>query len=594
MLFRRPERILEAQCSEDVPKVFASAEKMLERGFHLAGYIAYEAAAALEPALLDIPLVAPQGEPFLWLGCYRAPQVREQAYSADSLFPVIPPMSLELSLAQGDYQRQVETVRELVAAGETYQANLTMTASWEATEAPAELYDRLVHVQPVPYAALLHPTADWHILSLSPELFFRREGDHILTRPMKGTAAPGLDAAEQCAQAEWLRSSEKNRAENVMIVDLLRSDLGRICRTGSVRVTSLFEIESYPTVLQMTSTVEGMLRENVSCKEIFSALFPSGSIVGAPKFHTMRLLHGLERRPRGIYTGAIGYLAPQQEAEFNVAIRTVSLRDGKAVMGVGSGITWDSDPALEYAECLSKTAFLTREPEPPFELIETLLLQGGEFTFLEEHLERMAMSARYFGFAFDRLKIRSTLQHAAQSAPEHECTRVRLLLNRSGQTTCTTFKLACEEDEHLALLLWDERTKAGDRFLRHKTTHRALYEQAFRQAQRWGFNDCLFFNTDQEVTEGAIHNVVVSIAGRWFTPPLRCGVLPGVYRRHLLQEGKLIEQVLHLGDLLDAEAIFVCNSVRGLRRVRQLARTEPKHGSPVPVWSDAHSEQSAS
>ncbi len=567
---------------------------MLAQGFHLAGYIGYEAGFALEPALADLASSTPEGEPLVWLGCYRTPALRlEPLPVSPSLPSAASPVSLSYSLSQHEYQRQVETVRDLIARGETYQLNLTMEAAWVASwaaswatgQAPAALYERWLYAQPVPYAALLHPKPDWHILSLSPELFLQREGERIQTRPMKGTASPGMDIAETNARAQALQGSEKDRAENVMIVDLLRSDLGRICRMGSVQVTRLFEVERYPTVLQMTSTIEGRLRDDVSYKDIFRALFPSGSVVGAPKIHAMRLLHALEKRQRGVYTGAIGYISPRGEAEFNVAIRTVSLKKNNARLGVGSGITYDSTAASEYAECVTKTMFLHREPAPPFEVIETLRLQDGSYTLLEEHLSRMAQSAEYFDFAFDETHVRDTLQEAAQAWGKKGPARVRLLLGKAGTTTCTTCELLSETISPASLLFWGETTSASDPFLRHKTTHRALYDNAFKEAQSWGFADCLFQNTRGEVTEGAIHNVIVLLGGEWITPPLCSGVLPGIYRGQLLQGGRVREKVLPFSDLLRAQAIFLCNSVRGMRRVGRLAKCEGNPGVSETMWT---------
>ena len=586
LLFRKPDEIIEARHPRDVHRAFAEIERMLARGFTLAGYVAYEAGFALEPSLADLALALPHEEPLLWLGCYRAPEIAEDASPCESL-PAASPIHLRYSLGQEAYERQVGVVRDLIAAGETYQANLTLEAAWATDETPAALYERLLRAQPVPYAALLQPEPGRYILSFSPELFFRREGDRILTRPMKGTASPGMDAAESHAQAAWLQASEKNRAENVMIVDLLRSDLGRICQMGSVQVSKLFAVERYLTVLQMTSTVEGRLRAHLRYADIFGALFPSGSIVGAPKIHTMRLLHGLEERPRGVYTGAIGYMAPDGTAEFNVAIRTLSLRHGNARFGVGAGITFDSDPALEYAECLTKTRFLQRQPESPFELIETLLLREGKFTFLEEHTERLAQSAAYFDFLFEATRVTTALEDAAHAWQGSEHARVRLLLNRAGAVTCTATTLEDDASGTVDLLLWGERVSADDRFLRHKTTRRALYDSALRQAQTLGFADCLFRNTRGEITEGAIHNVIALVAGEWITPPLESGVLPGVYRRHLLQAGRVSERVLLFDDLLHAEAVFLCNSVRGMRRVMRLA--EPRlSGGPATVWTSTY------
>ena len=587
MLFRDPTRVIEVSQPTKVLEGFRAAEEALADGYFVAGYISYEAGFALETSLAGLSTELPDSTPLLWLGCYRSPEICGESDPDPTTGLATPPMNLRFSLSADDYTHKVEAIRSLIAAGETYQANLTLEVLWRTNEHPAEMYERLLAAQPVPYAALLHPMPGWHVLSLSPELFFARDGERIVTRPMKGTAARGLDLAETRANAAWLQADEKNRAENVMIVDLLRNDLGRICQTGSVQVTDLFSVEQYPTVLQMTSTVEGKLRHGMGYSELFRALFPSGSIVGAPKIHTMRLLHELEKRPRGVYTGAIGYIAPDHVAEFNVAIRTISLRAGEARLGVGSGIVDDSQPALEYAECRTKIAFLTREPEWGFQLIETLLLQRGTYTLLEEHLERMTHSAEYFDMIFDRSREETALEEAAQAHKNEDRTRVRLLLDRQGAVTWTASQIKREDLGPVALLLRPERTDPTDTFLRHKTTRRALYDDAFRQAQAHSYADALFCNVREEITEGAVHSVMVSIDKRWLTPPLASGVLPGVYRRHLLEQGRLSERVLQFKDLPDAEAVYVCNSVRGLRRVRCIQQKPGNTNDAFEtVWSD--------
>lgn len=586
MLFRNPVKVIEVRRPTDIFPGLLAVEEALAQGLYVAGYIAYEAGFALEPSLADLSSALPNDEPLLWLGCYRRPEIYEETALAHAAEPEASPVHPQFLLPADEYTRKVEEIRGLIAAGETYQANLTTEVLWHTDESPAQMYERLLHAQPVPYAAMLHPMAGWHILSLSPELFFARRGDRIITRPMKGTAELGMDAAEVRANAAWLRADEKNRAENVMIVDLLRNDLGRICRMGSVQVTDLFRIEQYPTVLQMTSTVEGLLREDIGYSEIFRALFPSGSIVGAPKIHTMRLLHALENRPRGVYTGAIGYIAPDAEAEFNVAIRTISLRGNQARLGVGSGIVYDSQPQMEYAECRTKINFLTREPARDFELIETLLLHRGSYTLLEEHLGRMEQSAEYFDMAFDRARVIEALENAAQAYPGEERTRVRLLLSREGAVTWTATGIAEEVGKPADLLLWPHKTDPVDRFLRHKTTRRASYDEAFRHAQMHGCADALCRNTRGEITEGAIHNVIAIIDARWVTPPLTSGVLPGVYRRYLLQQEKLTERALTLHDLTLTDAIYICNSVRGLRPVERIVRQRGSDDALETIWRD--------
>lgn len=585
ILFRNPTSVIEARHPTEIGSAFAEAEDALAHGHHVAGYISYEAGFAWEPSLGDLSPAQTHETPLLWLGCYQRPEVRERRGFPEVAGIGMPHIELQYSLSTEEYARKVESIRALIAAGETYQANLTMDVQWNSDEDPAKMYERLLRVQPVRYAALLHPEPDRHLLSLSPELFFAREGDRIVTRPMKGTASPGLDAAEARAQKAWLQADEKNRAENLMIVDLLRNDLGRICQMGSVEVTKLFDVERYPTVLQMTSTIEGRLRKDVGYAELFGALFPSGSIVGAPKIHTMRLLHALENRARGVYTGAIGYMAPDGVAEFNVAIRTVSLRNGKARFGVGAGIVYDSDPAREYEECRTKAHFLECAPDPEFQLIETLLLQDGTYVMLEEHLERMAHSAEYFDLVFDKSQVEEALQDARQASAREGRARVRLLLDRQGAVSWTTAPLDPIEISAVVLVLGQHRTDPADRFLRHKTTHRALYDDALREAQKQGFSDVLFRNTRDEITECAIHNVIASLDGHWVTPPVSSGLLPGVYRRRMLQEGKISERVFRLEDLLRADAVYVCNSVQGLRRVTRIVdRNSCGHGFTT-VWS---------
>jgi len=360
-----------------------------------------------------------------------------------------------------------------------------------------------------------------------------------------------------------------------MIVDLLRNDLGRICRMGSVKATELFHVERYPSVLQMTSTVEGRLHPDARFEDIFRALFPSGSIVGAPKVHTMRRLHALETGARGVYTGTIGYIAPDRTAEFNVAIRTVVLHGREARMGVGSGIVADSVAAQEYEECRTKTMFLTREPPEEFSLIETLLLERGEYFLRAEHLERMAASAEYFDRPFDPQSATEALERVKRESTAPR-SRVRLLLDRDGRFECTAAAIPESEDRPVRVLLWPERQRSGNLFLRHKTTLRACYDDALHYANARDFTDALFMNERDEITEGAIHNAVLILPEGWVTPPLASGVLPGVFRRRLLEERRTTERVLRREDLFRATGIFLCNSVRGLRRVREVWEGEER------------------
>jgi para-aminobenzoate synthetase / 4-amino-4-deoxychorismate lyase len=585
LLFRSPRKIIEARDPGEIQTGLLAIETALSEGLWVAGYISYEAGYALEPSLAELCQPLPDGSPLLWLGCYDAPQEREESVACTVAGFESSCVDLRYALTSDAYIRKVEAIRARIERGETYQANLTMNVHWSTGEEASEMYDRLLQAQPVRYAALLHPQPGWHLLSLSPELFFAREGNRIMTRPMKGTASPGLDAAESRQNAEWLRTDEKNRAENLMIVDLLRNDLGRICKVGSIQVTGLFDVERYPTVLQMTSSIEGLLREGIDYADIFRALFPSGSIVGAPKIRTMRLLREIEQRPRGVYTGSIGYMAPGGVAEFNVAIRTASLRAGEACLGVGSGILYDSSPALEYEECKTKTKFLMCQPEQDFGLIETLLLEKHSYALHDEHLDRMRQSAEYFQMNFDVERFESALEGARRASSPADRTRVRLLLRASGEVTWTASPLARSDNSGLVILLATERTDPADRFVRHKTTRRSLYDQALQSAKEKGYDDVLFRNVHDEITECAIRNLVVGIEGRMFTPPVRSGLLPGVYRGRMLHDGRVAERVLMESDVARAEAVYICNSVHGLRRVAQIDKQRESADPPTTIWS---------
>jgi para-aminobenzoate synthetase/4-amino-4-deoxychorismate lyase len=606
-LFLDPLRVLSAQTPDELPTLFAQIESALDAGCFIAGFLSYESGYSLQGIAGDSAHDLPLG----CFGVYREPSVFDHntgSFSGPPL-PALPQTvstqqspaftegEIALSLTPEDYRRKIEQIKEQIAAGATYQVNFTDRIRLRTTTSPADLYLALRRQQPVAYGALVN-LAGRSILSFSPELFFRVRDRQITTRPMKGTWPRGLDAAEDALAALALHHDEKNRSEHIMIVDLLRNDLGRICSTGSIRVDGLFSVEHYPTLLQMTSTVSGTLAAGIRWHEIFRSLFPSGSITGAPKISTMRIIRELEDSPRGIYTGAIGFIAPTGDACFNVAIRTLMLESfhsgsprmdcpsgnldchserseesphfdrSTVTMGVGGGIVYDSDPAAEYAECRLKAAFLTRA-QPSFELIETLLWRDG-YALLLLHLDRLRLSCEYFDRPFDAAEIELRLHALAATFAPLSRHRVRLTLDQRGQITLTHAPLAPNAEE-CRVTLAAERTSSTDVFLRHKTTHRPLYDRLFAATQQAGFDEVLFRNQRDEVTEGAISNIFLRIEGRLYTPPLACGVLPGVFRRHLLEAvPRAEERILKLADLEAADELYLCNSVRGLRRITHL------------------------
>ena len=577
LLFLDPVQTIAIRTLEEVPGLFRHIEQALADGYYAAGYLSYECGYHFE-RFKDIALTK-QSLPLAWFGIYRKPLIFDHEtglFDGPPLFFTDEPVketpstfaeSVALMISKEDYTAKIERIKEYIAAGETYQVNFTDKVSVRSEIDVDIAFATLLQQQPVSYSAFLNVVGH-QILSLSPELFFKIEDGRITTRPMKGTMPRGLDTAEDARAAIRLQNDEKNRCEHVMIVDLLRNDLGRICEMGSVQVEDLFSVETYRTLLQMTSTVSGRLRHGLSYYEIFKGVFPSGSITGAPKIRTMEIIYELEAAPRGIYTGSIGYMAPNGDATFNVAIRTLDLHDGTAQMGVGGGIVADSDPRDEYRECLLKAKFLVR-PHRDFQLIETMLWDG-EFRLLSMHLDRMESSAIYFDFAFDRLVIKARLIAESALFAPGSLYRVRLLLAESGGLTITYARHIANTATRVGqICLATEHTSSKDFFLRHKTTHRELYESQYAKCREDGFDEVIFLNERSEVTEGAISNIFIRRAGELLTPPVSVGVLPGVFRRHILEtDATAKERILTVEDLESADAIYLCNSLRGMREVR--------------------------
>lgn len=581
-LLKEPERILAASRPDEVPLLLEEAGAWQGRGFPVAGFIAYEAGYALDsafapPALDAIPF------PLVWLGVYpgvmrfdrmrnrwerRGPSAPE--WPACEEEKALPPCGEALdprfSFRQEEYVGRVEEIRRAIASGHVYQANLTGKFTFPFPDDPFALYLRLRAAQPVQYGAFLR-TESACIVSQSPELFFRVRRGKIEARPMKGTAVRGLSASEDRKAARELKSDPKNRAENVMIVDLLRNDLGRVCRTGSIRVSRMFEVQRYRTLLQMVSSVAGTLLPETTLLDLCRALFPCGSVTGAPKISSMRLLRRMEPSPRGVYTGAIGILMPGGDMTFSVAIRTVTVQNGLAEAGAGGGIVWDSDPLGEFREAHQKARYLV-EPPAEFELIETLLwTPEGGFRFIDHHLRRLSSSARYFGFRFRREAALAALGSAVRDSRSNGPGKVRLLLRADGHVSAEVSPPpgARSATAPCRIALSRIGVSSRDPFLRHKTTNRAWRDDELRKAREAGFDEVLFLNERGELTEGAISNVFLEISGRLYTPPAECGLLEGVYRRRILSDRRrrASERVLFPEDLQKADKIILTNSVRG-------------------------------
>ena len=513
--------------------------------------VAYEAASAFDQAFQTLPPL--EGIPLAAFAIFDAPSEAEE----ETLNAGFDCSHWHSDISPYVFRKKVECIRENIAGGAYYQVNLTTRLRANFKGSPCAFFSSLCEAQPGAYALFLD-FGDWQIASVSPELFFAWSpaAGEIVARPMKGTAPLSRSAAD-------LRASAKDRAENLMIVDLLRNDIARVAHQGSVRVPELFTIENFAAVRQMTSTIVGETLPDADLAQIFAALFPCGSITGAPKIAAMQAIAALELSPRGVYCGALGVVQPGGTALFSVGIRTVTIANGEAECGIGSGITWDSDPAEEHRECQIKRRFLLRA-SAAFDLLESIKLEDGAYWLPERHCERLQRSAEHFGFRFDIEAINQALRATAGQHQEG-AHAVRLLLSRRGNIAIET-RPAPFTPAHPSVALAETAISSDDEFLHHKTTHRAVYEAHAPKSA--GVFDTLLFNERGEITEFTRGNVAVELDGCLITPPESSGLLPGTLRAELLSQGKLIERVLKHDDLRRAKALWFLNSLRGFFPVR--------------------------
>jgi para-aminobenzoate synthetase/4-amino-4-deoxychorismate lyase len=558
LYFSKPHCIIQAMELADILPALREIERLVDgNGWHAAGFLSYEAAPAFDPAFHVRPAA---GFPYLWFGLYPPPTL--------GILPAPQPDTVSESwqptIDRQTYDAAIAQIKDRIARGKTYQVNYTMRLRTDLKADPWQLFLKLAQAQSAGYEAYVN-SGRWIIASASPELFFQLEGENITARPMKGTVKRGRTTAEDAAQAKWLHNSTKNRAENIMIVDMIRNDLGRISEIGSVQVPELFTTERYPTLWQKTSTVTA--RTKAPLVDILASLFPCASITGAPKVSTMNIIADLETTPRRVYTGSIGHIAPGRKVQFNVAIRTVLLdrETGKAEYGLGGGIVWDSDSADEYAEALLKAHVLT-EHRPEFSLLETLLWTPSEGWFLrEKHLARLLDSTDYFGFSASQESLDAYLDALAVNFDSPQ--RVRLTFDRDGALAAHSTLLVFEQNPlPLTAQLAVQPVQSDNIFLFHKTTNRAIYESAKNACPECG--DVLLYNERGELTEFTVGNLVVEMGGSLFTPPLDCGLLPGTFRAYLLETDQVKEKIISVVELKNCTKIFLVNSVRKWREVR--------------------------
>lgn len=552
LVFTKPLKILQTSLIEEIPAIMGEIETAMQQGYYAAGYMSYEAAPAFNP---EMEVRQGNTMPLIWFGLFDQPAALQEE-PEQAPYKV---SSWQMESSADRYKSGIAHIKRAIEEGYTYQVNYTERLYAEFSGDARSFYRQLARNQQAGYSAYLD-LGKHQILSASPELFFKVTNGKLTTKPMKGTASRGRTLAEDQKKITALLASEKEQAENLMIVDLLRNDMSRLAKRGTVRVPKLFEVETYPTVHQLTSTVEAELEDSASVFDWFKALFPCGSITGAPKISTMETIAALEQTPREVYCGAIGYFTPSRNAVFSVPIRTVVIdaEQNKARYGVGGGITWDSTTEGEYQELYAKAEVLTAQ-RPEFQLLESLKLENGHYPLLPYHLKRLKNSAVYFNFPGNIAEAEEQLKQLAVAHPTG-LYKVRLLLDKHGKAAAEAQETVSIEGPvicELAASAVDSRNP----FLFHKTTHRQVYE-AHPKKSALSFS-VLLWNEREEITEFTIGNVVVEKDGKFFTPPVSCGLLNGTFRQKLLDNNEIMERVIHKKDLDTFDAVFFINSVRG-------------------------------
>ena len=572
-VFTNPSKIITASTATQVDSALQELDQAIASGLFAAGYVAYEAGLVLDKL---IEPRHPLHHPLIWLGVYEGCQEFDsQTLDIGDTGHVDDIQHFSLNISDEEYLDCVHQIQKHIAAGDTYQVNYTCKLVFDHYAPARHLFARLRKAHPVGYSAFIN-TGECEIMSFSPELFLRRTGNRLLTRPMKGTTRRGRYCEEDERIARTLALDQKNRAENIMIVDLMRNDLGRVSEFGQVLVPEVFHVERYASVFQMTSDVEGTLRQGTTTSDIIRATFPPGSITGAPKIRSMEIINELEHEPRGVYCGCIGMFHPGGDFMLNVAIRTVLQRNGRCELGLGSGIVTDSDPNAELEETLLKGSFVTAS-RPDFELLETILYtRGTGYAYLNDHIQRLERSALYFDRPFSRSSAEEALDRAAvdiESASgilSEDKARVRLIVSECGACRVEWSDAGGAVTNHVKLLLASRMKNPDDAFLYHKTTHRLAYDQDLQAARKAGYFDVLYTNLRGELTECSITNLALEIDGEWMTPSLDCGLLPGIWRKNLLAARLATQRILTFADLARATRVVIGNSVRGAIEVMRV------------------------
>lgn len=539
---------------KEVKHLLAEVEAYQNQGYYAVGYVSYEAAPAFETKfeVIDDPLMS---EYLLYFTIHESVQTEPIPLTYK---PITLPKSWQELTSAEEYKAAIEHIHHHIRQGDTYQVNYTVQLQQNITADPFAIYNRLVVEQNAHYNAFIQHD-DVSIISVSPELFFKKDGDGLTTRPMKGTTNRGLTTETDLKQAQWLAQDQKNRSENMMIVDLLRNDMNRISKIGSENVKSLCLVEQYSTIWQMTSTIETQLLPNSSLGDIFQALFPCGSITGAPKIATMAIIKDVEKQARGVYCGAIGILLPNGPTIFNVAIRTLQMRGNKAIYGVGGGITWDSKWEAEYEETKQKSAVLYRQ-NPKFDLISTGRIHRGKLLFLKEHLNRLQESSRYFSYPFNKEEAQNQVEDLCQSLDFDTDYRLKMSLAKNGELTFEHNQLTGLADDFCQARLVEQTHPLDSPYTYFKTSYRPHISLEPHEQ--------IYYNQKKELLETSIGNLVLKIEDQLYTPPVHLGLLNGIYRQSLIANNQVTERILTLDNLKQAQAIYGCNAVRGLYELK--------------------------
>ena len=572
-LFIDPVESVTIKTTRSLEKKLEQIDLLIKEGYSAYSIINYEAGYLFEKKLHPLLDGKENLIQFYFCNPKNVLKIKSSSLSVNNTNQSFEIKNFRINNTRQEFRKNINAIKKYIKQGDTYQVNYTVKGKFNFHGDLSDLFIKLSYSQSALYSAFIN-NKDKTILSLSPELFFEIDGKKITARPMKGTVRRGYDLQTDKMNKYNLLNSEKNRAENVMIVDLLRNDLGRISKSGSVQVPKLFDIEKYETLYQMVSVISSVLNKDITISEVIKNIFPCGSITGAPKISTMGIINKIEKEPRGIYTGSIGFIHKQKKI-FNVAIRTlvINKKSVRGELGLGSGIVWDSDAEQEFQETILKSRFLT-EPESEFELFETMLLENGKILLLEDHLNRLKSSASFFLFRYDDLKINKQIQKAVSKYDQYTKQKVKLLINKWGEVKTNVSPISAPP-EIIKVIISKNRIKTANKYQYFKTTNRKIYDKENQFFSRRGFFDVIYFNERSELAEGAITNIFLKLGDTYFTPPVTSGILPGVYRKIMLKRDSSVkEKILYFEDLMSAEEIILTNALKGEIKVNYLYLNE--------------------